>query len=37
MVAEEEYLENLKSFWPKKAPDFSQVSKYVNKYKKEKQ
>ena len=36
MVNEEEYLENLKSFWPKNAPDISQVSKYVNKYKKEK-
>ena len=36
MGAKEEYLESLKSFWPKKAPDFSQVSKYVNKYKKEK-
>ena len=36
MVTEEEYLENLKSFWPKNAPDISQVSKYVNKYKKEK-
>jgi acetylglutamate kinase len=35
MVAEEEYLENLKSFWPKNAPDISQVPKYVNKYKKE--
>jgi acetylglutamate kinase len=36
MDAKEEYLENLKSFWPKKAPDVSQVPKYVNKYKKEK-
>jgi len=36
MGAQEEYLENLKSFWPKNAPDISQVSKYVDKYKKEK-
>jgi acetylglutamate kinase len=36
MGAKEEYLENLKSFWPQNAPDISQVSKYVNKYKKEK-
>jgi acetylglutamate kinase len=36
MGAKEEYLENLKLFWPKNAPDISQVSKYVNKYKKEK-
>ena len=36
MDAKEEYLENLKSFWPKNAPDISQVPKYVSKYKKEK-
>ena len=36
MRAKEEYLENLKSFWPQNAPDISQVSKYVDKYKKEK-
>jgi len=36
MGAKEEQLENLKSFWPKNAPNISQVSKYVNKYKKEK-
>jgi len=36
MGAKEENLENLKSFWPKNAPDISQVSKYVDKYKKEK-
>ena len=36
MGAKEEHLENLKLFWPKNAPDISQVSKYVNKYKKEK-
>ena len=35
MSAKEEYLENLKSFWPQNAPDISQVSKYVKKYKKE--
>jgi len=35
MGAKEEYEESLKSFWPKNAPDISQVSKYVNKYKKE--
>ena len=35
MVTEEEYLENLKSFWHKNAPDISKVTKYVNKYKKE--
>jgi len=31
-----ESLENLKKFWPKNAPDISQVPKYVSKYKKEK-
>jgi acetylglutamate kinase len=31
-----ESLENLKKFWPKNAPDISQVQKYVSKYKKEK-
>ena len=36
MDPKEEYLKILKSFWPKNAPDISQVSKYVNKYKKEK-
>jgi len=36
MAAKEEHLESLKSFWPKNAPDISQVPKYVNKYKKEK-
>ena len=36
MEAKEEYLESLKSFWPKNAPDISQVPKYVNKYQKEK-
>ena len=36
MGAKEEYTEDLKSFWPKNAPDISQVPKYVNKYKKEK-
>ena len=35
MGAREEYAEDLKSFWPKNAPDISQVPKYVNKYKKE--
>ena len=35
MGSKEEYVENLKSFWPKNAPDISQVPKYVNKYKKE--
>ena len=28
--------ENLKLFWPKNAPDISQVSKYINKYRNEK-
>jgi len=36
MGTKEEYLESLKSFWPKNAPDISQVPKYVNKYQKEK-
>ena len=36
MGSKEEYVENLKSFWPKNAPDISQVPKYVKKYKKEK-
>ena len=35
MGAREEYAEDLKSFWPKNAPDISQVPKYINKYKKE--
>ncbi len=35
MGAKEEYLEDLKLFWPKNAPDISQVPKYVKKYKKE--
>tara|TARA_B110000211_G_scaffold232853_1_gene297556 strand:- start:82 stop:954 length:873 start_codon:yes stop_codon:yes gene_type:complete len=35
MGSKEEYVENLKSFWPKNAPDISQVPKYVNKYKKD--
>jgi acetylglutamate kinase len=35
MGAKEEYLEKLKLFWPKNAPDISQIPKYVNKYKKE--
>jgi len=36
MGSKEENLENLKKFWPKNAPDISQVPKYVDKYKKEK-
>ena len=36
MGLKEEGLENLKKFWPKNAPDISQVPKYVNKYRKEK-
>ena len=36
MGLREESLENLKKFWPKNAPDISQVPKYVSKYKKEK-
>ena len=36
MGSREEQLENLKKFWPKNAPDISQVSKYVSKYRKEK-
>ncbi|MDC6482342.1 acetylglutamate kinase [Pelagibacteraceae bacterium] len=36
MAVKEEYFESLKLFWPKNAPDISQVPKYVNKYKKEK-
>jgi acetylglutamate kinase len=36
MGSREEDLENLKKFWPKNAPDISQVPKYVSKYKKEK-
>jgi acetylglutamate kinase len=36
MSSKEEYLENLRSFWPKNAPNISLVSKYANKYKKEK-
>ncbi|MBL6857298.1 MAG: acetylglutamate kinase [Pelagibacteraceae bacterium] len=35
MSAKEDYLQNLKSFWPKNAPDISQIPKYVSKYKKE--
>ena len=36
MGSKEEYLENLKMFWPENAPNISQIPKYVNKYKKEK-
>ena len=36
MGSREEYLKDLKIFWPENAPNISQVSKYVNKYKKEK-
>jgi len=36
MGSKEEYLENLKTFWPENAPNISQIPKYVNKYKKEK-
>ena len=36
MGSKEESLKNLKKFWPKNAPDISQVPKYVDKYKKEK-
>jgi len=36
MGSREEGLENLKKFWPKDAPNISQVPKYVDKYKKEK-
>jgi len=36
MGSREDSLESLKKFWPKNAPDISQVPKYVNKYKKEK-
>jgi acetylglutamate kinase len=35
MGPREENLENLKNFWPENAPNISQVSKYVNKYRKE--
>ncbi|MDB9760785.1 acetylglutamate kinase [Pelagibacteraceae bacterium] len=36
MVSKEENLENLRKFWPKNAPNISQIPKYINKYKKEK-
>ena len=36
MSTGEKNLKNLKNFWPKNAPDISQVPKYVSKYKKEK-
>jgi len=36
MGSKEENLENLKNFWPKNAPDISQVPKYINKYIQEK-
>ena len=36
MGSREEYLKDLKIFWPENAPNISQVSKYVSKYKKEK-
>ena len=36
MSVKEKDLENLRRFWPKNAPNISQVPKYVNKYKKEK-
>jgi acetylglutamate kinase len=36
MSSKEKDLENLRKFWPKNAPNISQVPKYVTKYKKEK-
>jgi acetylglutamate kinase len=36
MGSREEYLENLRKFWPENAPNISQVPKYINKYRKEK-
>jgi len=36
MDSKEARLENLKKFWPKNAPDISQIPKYVSKYRKEK-
>ena len=36
MGSKEENQENLEKFWPENAPNISQVSKYVSKYKKEK-
>jgi len=36
MVSKEEFQNNLKNFWPKKAPNILNVQKYVNKYKNDK-
>ena len=35
-MSEEKTLEEIKKFWPEKAPDINNVSKYVSKYKNEK-
>ncbi len=32
-MSEENYLENIKKFWPQKAPDIKNIPKYVKKYK----
>ena len=34
-MSEENNLENIKKFWPKDAPDVTNVPKYVKKYKKQ--
>ena len=36
MVSKEEFQNNLKNFWPEKAPKIFNVQKYVNKYKNDK-
>ncbi len=36
MVSKEEFQNNLKNFWPEKAPNIFNVQKYVNKYKNDK-
>ena len=36
MVSKEEFQNNLKNFWPEKAPNILNVQKYVNKYKNDK-
>ena len=36
MESKEEFQIKLKQFWPEKAPDSSNVQKYINKYKKDK-
>ena len=35
-MSKDMFLEDVRKFWPLKAPDINNVSKYVSKYKKDK-